>query len=101
MRNIIDIMGSSTIPRLRFGIDTPSRGAQPLPEYVLSPFADEEKPLLRDSLDRAEQAVTLWLRKDMNEVMGRFNAPTPNESKSTQAESDRSGSGENMEDRFD
>lgn len=73
MRHIIEIMNTQDIPRLRVGIDGPGRGALPLPDFVLSPFQDEEKPLLEAVLSQAEECVEAWLKEPVHAVMGRFN----------------------------
>jgi len=73
MAHIIESVGTKAVPRLRIGIDSTTRGAMSLPDFVLSGFSQEEIPTFRQSLDDAEQAFDLWLEADMIKVMERFN----------------------------
>ena len=74
MRNIIDLMGTREIPRLRLGIDSPERGGRPLPDFVLEDFAEDEVPALKTALAEAEDAVVMWLETDLAKVMATFNS---------------------------
>jgi len=63
MRSVIEGLGTEKIPRLRLGI----RGAEPtddLVEYVLAPFTPDEERLLPEVLERAAEAIELFLHND-------------------------------------
>jgi len=74
MRDIIEVLETSEIPRLRIGIDSPLRGERSLPDFVLSPFQDQEVSLLGKVLKCAMEASESWLHHDMKTTMGNFNA---------------------------
>jgi PTH1 family peptidyl-tRNA hydrolase len=63
--------GTEEIPRLRVGI-----GAAPLAgsiDYVLSRFFDEEKAMVRSTIDRAVEAVKCAIDNDLVSAMNVFN----------------------------
>ncbi len=74
LRSIIDSLDSQDFARLRVGIGRPSGGVDPT-EYVLQPFADEEKILLAETVHRAVEAVESWLADGIVVTMDRFNRP--------------------------
>jgi PTH1 family peptidyl-tRNA hydrolase len=59
-------------PRLRIGVGAPE-GAAALPDHVLSGFEPEELPLVRETLERAEDAALLWAGEGITAAMNRFN----------------------------
>jgi PTH1 family peptidyl-tRNA hydrolase len=76
LRSIIELLGSQDFSRLRIGIDRPAGSLDPA-EYVLQPFAEEDKAIITDSLDRAMGAVESWLADGIVAAMDRFNRPPP------------------------
>ena len=72
MRSIIDAIGTEEFPRLRIGIGAPPEGVDPA-DYVLSPFEESEKPLMRQMLEIAADACEAWLIEPIERVMSRFN----------------------------
>lgn len=58
-------------PRLRIGIGDP--GLLSWPDYVLEKFTPEEKKTLPDVLERAVEAVELWLDGGIDAAMRRVN----------------------------
>ncbi len=77
MRDIIEVLETRDIPRLRIGVDSSLRGEMTLPEFVLSPFGDDEAPVLSKVLDLALQASKSWLHQDIVTIMSGFNARSP------------------------
>lgn len=72
MQDIIDQLGTSDFPRLRVGIGSDfARGQQV--DYVLSPFAEFEKPAVEDAITQAKDAVLTLLREGLDIAMNRFN----------------------------
>lgn len=74
MRSIIAALGTENFPRLRVGIrgedyETQSR----LRDYVLEPFAANEKKLLDATISRACDALLLFVRGDFRRAMNQFN----------------------------
>ncbi len=72
MRSIIEAIGTEEFPRLRVGIGAPPEGVDPA-DYVLSPFDESEKPLMRQMLEIAANACECWLTDPIERVMSRFN----------------------------
>lgn len=72
MRSIIESLGSQDFARLRVGIGRPPGSLDPA-EYVLLPFAAEDKPLLAETIGRAVEAVESWLAEGIVATMDRFN----------------------------
>jgi peptidyl-tRNA hydrolase, PTH1 family len=69
--SIIAQFGSEEIPRLRVGI-----GAAPMAgsvDYVLGRFFDEEKPLVRSTIERAGDAVKCAIDNGLVSAMNTFN----------------------------
>ncbi|MBI4349387.1 MAG: aminoacyl-tRNA hydrolase [Elusimicrobia bacterium] len=72
MQSIIDHLKSSDIPRLRVGIGDPS--GRPTKDFVLSGFAPAERPVLKEAVDRAAEAVLEAVDRGVEAAMNRFNA---------------------------
>ena len=72
VQDIIDRIGSDDFPRLRFGIGSDfERGHQA--DYVLSPFATDERPIVEEAIERAKNAVVAFVVEGMTVAMNRFN----------------------------
>jgi PTH1 family peptidyl-tRNA hydrolase len=74
IRSIIERLGTSDFPRLRVGIrgERYSR-ERDLADYVLEPFAKGEREIFEDSLDRAVDALRIWLEDGVDAAMRRAN----------------------------
>jgi len=71
LESIIVQFGTEEIPRLRIGIgEAPAEGAS---DYVLSNFFEEEKELVRSTIDRAAEAVKCVVDKGVVSAMNTFN----------------------------
>ncbi|HEY8370827.1 MAG TPA: aminoacyl-tRNA hydrolase [Thermodesulfobacteriota bacterium] len=85
LRSIIAELGTRDFARLRVGIGRPRppEGAPPgaaaaarrgqVVDYVLSPFTDEELPILERVIARAVEAIESVLRDGIARAMNRFN----------------------------
>jgi PTH1 family peptidyl-tRNA hydrolase len=63
--------GTEGIPRLRVGIGTaPAQGAS---DYVLTPFFEEEKPVVEETISRAGAAVKCAIDNGVLSAMNTFN----------------------------
>ena len=72
MKNIIQHLGTQEFPRIRVGIgEKPSR--MDLADYVLSRFLPEEQPLIRDSVNRAREALVTLITQGIDAAMNAFN----------------------------
>jgi PTH1 family peptidyl-tRNA hydrolase len=73
LESIVTQFGTEEIPRLRVGI-----GSAPMEnsvDYVLGRFFEEEKPLVRSTIDRAVDAVKCAIDNGLVSAMNTFNKP--------------------------
>ena len=71
IRSIIETTGTENFARVRVGIGhRTGNGA----DYVLSPFEEEEKPVIDKVLDAAADAVILILRRGLSQAMNEYNS---------------------------
>ena len=71
LESVIAQFGTEDIPRLRIGIGAaPAEGST---DYVLSNFFEEEKPLVRSTIERASEAVKCAIDKGVVSAMNTFN----------------------------
>ena len=73
--SIIAQFGTEEIPRLRIGIGTAPREGSV--DYVLSHFFEEEKALIRSTIDRAVDAVKCAVDNGLVSAMNNFNPEDP------------------------
>lgn len=71
LESVAASLGSTDFPRLRVGIGRPSVGDPA--DYVLSAFSKEEEALVRESLDKACQALKIWIFEGIEACMNKFN----------------------------
>ncbi len=72
MISIIEAVGTDCFPRIRVGIGRPPQGGDVV-AYVLSPFSQEEIPLIDRTIDRAAEAVESILSGDLTRAMNLYN----------------------------
>jgi PTH1 family peptidyl-tRNA hydrolase len=71
LESIIMQFGTEEIPRLRIGIgEAPREGSV---DYVLSRFFEQEKPLVRSTINRAVEAVKCTIDNGLVSAMNTFN----------------------------
>jgi PTH1 family peptidyl-tRNA hydrolase len=71
--SIIEQVGSSEFLRVKVGIDkpqTPEEGA----DYVLSPFDNEQLPLVEESMDQASEAIEAIIVSGKAKAMSMYNS---------------------------
>lgn len=73
--SIMDRLGTQNFPRLRFGIGRPPGKMDPA-DYVLQNFDASEQPLLELLIDRAVQAIRVFVTEGLDTAMNRFNGMT-------------------------
>jgi PTH1 family peptidyl-tRNA hydrolase len=71
MRSIISTIQTENFPRLRVGIGQQSEGR--LRDYVLDAFAPDEQPVIDRAIERAVDALLLFVRGDLKRAMNQFN----------------------------
>jgi PTH1 family peptidyl-tRNA hydrolase len=71
MRSIIGEIATENFPRLRVGIGASEQGR--LRDYVLDEFSPEEEPIVARAVERAVDALVLFVRGDLKRAMNQFN----------------------------
>jgi PTH1 family peptidyl-tRNA hydrolase len=75
LKSIESHLGTQVYMRLKVGVGNQKSGD--LAEYVLSPFFDEEKQELGAFIERAVEALELWLRRGVVAAMQYANGKKP------------------------
>lgn len=73
LRDIIRLLGPQDFDRLKIGISRPPPGRDPA-DWVLSRWAEAERPVLERLVDLGAQAAEVWTLQGMQEAQGRFNS---------------------------
>jgi len=71
LESVIVQFGTEEIPRLRIGIGAAPREGSV--DYVLGRFFDEEKPIVRSTIDRAVEALKCAIDNGLVSAMNTFN----------------------------
>ena len=67
-------MGTDQFPRLRLGIG-PAPAARTGRDFVLSPFDQEDLPLVERMIGQAARAAECWVKEGLEAAMSRYNGP--------------------------
>jgi len=75
LESVIDSLRRDEVPRLRLGVaPAPEEAAaEDLADFVLAPFAAEERPAVEEMLARAVAAVETWREAGIDAAMNRHN----------------------------
>ena len=74
MASILSSLGTTEVPRLRIGVRGERYSRQrDLADYVLEPFAKEERDAAGESVERAVEALRVWLSDGIDAAMKRAN----------------------------
>jgi peptidyl-tRNA hydrolase, PTH1 family len=75
LESILESLRTDQVPRLRLGIAGPAGppAGEALPEFVLAPFAAEERETVGEMVRRAADACEAWVRDGADVAMNRFN----------------------------
>lgn len=71
LQSIIDELGTDDFARLRIGIGKVPNGETV--DYVLSRFAPEEEELIKDTVQRAAEALCVWAASGIDRAMNQYN----------------------------
>lgn len=71
IRSIMATLGVDNFIRIRIGVGRPEKGGDAA-DYVLRPFAKEEKPVVEEAVERAVEAIRMVLAGDIAAVMNRY-----------------------------
>lgn len=80
MQSTIERLGTDSFPRIRLGVDRPP-GRMQAADYVLQDFSNEETELVSHTLDRATDAVLMFITEGLDAAMNKFNAQENPDSK--------------------
>ena len=72
LQNIIDLLGTTQVARLRVGIGRPQPPIDPT-DYVLGRFSAEEKPAIDAACALAADAVEVWVQQGLAAAMNKYN----------------------------
>ncbi|MDD2497242.1 MAG: aminoacyl-tRNA hydrolase [Desulfitobacteriaceae bacterium] len=72
MGSIIRMLGSEELPRLRVGIGHPEY--QPVTDFVLRPFSDDEWAEEKKAITNAADAILLWIEEGIITAMNKYNS---------------------------
>ncbi|MGD9518578.1 MAG: aminoacyl-tRNA hydrolase [Armatimonadota bacterium] len=72
LRSIIEVFGTTEVPRLRVGIGSPPEGKRAV-EWVLSPFAEDVRPVVDEAITRAADCIEVALTQGLPTAMSQFN----------------------------
>ena len=75
IRSLVDLLGSSSFPRVKLGIRGEERNASDLREYVLAKFRPEERTGLDRLISLGADAVEAVLRDGILAAQREFNGP--------------------------
>ena len=70
LKSVIDLLGTDRFARLRIGVGRPQGDVV---DFVLSSFSQEEKPVIDLAVDRAAEALTVWLQEGIEKAMSQYN----------------------------
>ena len=75
MRSIVAALGTENFPRLRVGVRGDDYAESParLRDYVLDDFSADEQPRIDTAIERAVDALFLFVRGDLKRAMNEFN----------------------------
>jgi PTH1 family peptidyl-tRNA hydrolase len=75
MADIVSVLDTHTVPRLRIGIGSPQVDGRPITQhdYVLGRFTDEQAAELDPALDRVAEALACWVAEGIDAAMNRYN----------------------------
>lgn len=75
LESVIESLRTAEVPRLRLGVAPPEGppAGEALVDFVLSPFAAEEREAVEEMIRRAADAAETWLGEGAEVAMNRFN----------------------------
>ena len=74
LKSVIQELGTAEIPRLRIGV---GRQEGELKNHVLGRFDSDEKPQIDLAIERAADAVEVFVRENILAAMNKYNAAPP------------------------
>lgn len=78
LASIIQSLSSERFSRLKIGVSAP-RGQKDISDYVLSHFSKDEQRLMRDTVEKAKDALLCWLENGIDKTMSKYNRQSEGE----------------------
>jgi PTH1 family peptidyl-tRNA hydrolase len=97
LKSLIEQLGNDAFARLRVGVGR-GDGRRDLANHVLAKFEPDERQVVEEAVNRAADAVTLFVSEGIGSVMNRFNRKDPREAGDADKDSREAGDASN-EDR--
>jgi len=72
LADVIGRLGSEEVPRLRIGVGAPPEGWDAV-GYVLGKFSKDEQSEMENAVDKAADAVIVWVRDGIAVCMNQYN----------------------------
>lgn len=72
IKNIISHLGTQEFTRIKVGVGEKPKHMD-LADYVLGRFSESERPIIREGVDKAREAVEMILSKGPDAAMNQFN----------------------------
>lgn len=72
MKSIISLLRDENFPRVKIGVGRPQEGRD-LSDFVLGRFSKSEEVEMKDTLDRAADAVECIVREGVSDSMNKYN----------------------------
>ena len=72
MKSIVEVLGTTLFPRVRLGIGSRPESVEAA-DYVLSQFSVDEKPKIKEAVEKACQAIEMIVAGRLAEAMNTFN----------------------------
>jgi PTH1 family peptidyl-tRNA hydrolase len=72
LADVIDRLGTETVPRLRIGVGPVPPNWDPA-DFVLSRFSKQEQQIVEEIITRAAEAVEDWLAHGIQDCMNKYN----------------------------
>ena len=83
LKDIIQRLGTQDFSRLRVGVGRPPPGWDTA-NFVLGKFSDEDQPTIEKGIQRAADAVEVWVKQGTQHAMNQFNADPEKKTKNKQ-----------------
>ena len=72
MADVIRVLGTEEVPRLRVGIGEAPPGWNAA-DFVLARFTKQDQPIVDEAVVRASEGVETWVRHGIQKCMNEFN----------------------------
>ncbi|MDD4320972.1 MAG: aminoacyl-tRNA hydrolase [Acidaminococcaceae bacterium] len=76
LKSIQEHLGTQEYPRIKVGISHPEHERKDVIDHVLHQFSSFERENIAEAVNRAADALEMWLKGDMDKVMQEFNKKT-------------------------